>query len=166
MNEYVVNTNENKREIKVIRDNLVKIKDKEIEVELSKVNNYLFLLKVANKTYEITTHKLSEEKYRFGVDGHSFEATVRTKLKENANEVIKNKSNEPHITKIIGPMPGLVLKIFKKVGEAVEENEPVVVLEAMKMENEIRSPKKGIIKEIFLKHGSTVEKDAVILTIE
>jgi len=63
-------------------------------------------------------------------------------------------------------MPGLVLKIFKQVGETVEENEPVVVLEAMKMENEIRSPKKGVIKEIFLKHGSTVEKDAVILTIE
>jgi len=166
MNEFVVTTNENKREIKVLRDNLVRIGDKDIEVELSKVNNYLYLLKVAHKTYEITTHKLNDEKFRFGVDGHSFESVVRTKLKENANEVIKNKAKDPHITKIVGPMPGLVLKIFKQVGETVEENEPVVVLEAMKMENEIRSPKKGVIKEIFLKHGSTVEKDAVILTIE
>lgn len=166
MNEFVVTTGGNKKEIKVLNDNLVKIGDKEQEVELSKVNNYLYLLKIANKTYEITTHKLNDEKFRFGVDGHFYETIVRTKLKENANEVIKNKSNEPHITKITGPMPGLVLKIFKKVGEEVKENEPVVVLEAMKMENEIRSPKSGIVKEIFLKHGSTVEKDAVILTIE
>lgn len=166
MNEFVVTTNEHKREIKVLKDNLIRIGNSEHEVELSKVNNYLYLLNIAHKTYEITVHKLTDEKFRFGVDGHSFESVVRTKLKENANEVIKNKFTEPHITKIASPMPGLLIKIFKGVGQKVEENEPVLLLEAMKMENEIRSPKSGIIKEIFLKHGSTVEKDAVILTIE
>ncbi len=166
MNEFIATTNEHKREIKVLNDTLVKIGDKEQEVELSKVSNYLYLLKIGNKTYEITTHKQNEEKFRFGVDGHSFEVIVRTKLKENANEVIKNKKTETHITKIASPMPGLLLKIYKNIGEHVDENEPVVVLEAMKMENEIRSPKKGIIKEILLKQGSTLEKDAVILTIE
>ncbi|MBA4317248.1 MAG: hypothetical protein C0412_02505 [Flavobacterium sp.] len=166
MNEFITTTNEHKREIKVLSDTLVRIGDREQEVEFSKVSNYLYLLKIGNKTYEITTHKQNEEKFRFGVDGHSFEVTVRTKLKETANEVIKNKITETHITKITSPMPGLLLKIHKAIGEHVEENEPIVVLEAMKMENEIRSPKSGIIKEIFMKHGSTLEKDAVILTIE
>ncbi len=166
MNEYVVTLDGKKKEIKVVNESTVRIGDIEKEVIISKVNNYLYLLKIANKTYEITTQKLNEEKFRLGVDGHLFETVVRTRLKENASEVIRNKSNEPHITKIVGPMPGLVLKIFKGVGEHVEENEPIVVLEAMKMENEIRSPKSGVIKEVLLKHGSTVEKDAVILTIE
>lgn len=166
MNEYVVTVNGNKREIKVVRDDLIKTFSAECEVELSKVNNYLYLLKIAHKTYEITTHKLSEDKYRFGVDGHSFDGVVRTKLKENASEVIKNKSHETHLTKIISPMPGLLLKIHKNAGEHVNENEPIILLEAMKMENEIRSPKSGIIKEVFLKRGSTVEKDVLILTIE
>jgi len=166
MNEYVVTINEKKKNVLVINENTVKTNGSEIEVELSKVNNYLYLLKIDNKTYEITSQKLAGEKYRFGIDGHSFETAVRTKLKENANEVIKNKTAEHHVTKIISPMPGLVLKIFKNVGETIKENEPIVLLEAMKMENEIRSPKNGIVGEIFLKRGSSVEKDAVILTIE
>ena len=63
-------------------------------------------------------------------------------------------------------MPGLLLKIKKKEGEHVEIGEPIIVLEAMKMENEIRSPSSGTVTEINFTEGSSVEKDAIILKIE
>jgi biotin carboxyl carrier protein len=63
-------------------------------------------------------------------------------------------------------MPGMVLRLKKRVGDTVEMGESVVILEAMKMENDLRSPSSGIIKEVIVKEGVSVEKDSILLTIE
>ena len=55
-------------------------------------------------------------------------------------------------------MPGLVLKILKKVGDNISKGETVMILEAMKMENEIKSNVDGIITEIHVSEGKPVEK--------
>jgi biotin carboxyl carrier protein len=54
------------------------------------------------------------------------------------------------------PLPGVILKVIRKAGEAVEADEPVLVLEAMKMENEIRAPIAGTIAEVFVAEGGSV----------
>src|SRR3990172_6718620 len=54
------------------------------------------------------------------------------------------------------PLPGVILKVIHKPGEAVEAEEPVLVLEAMKMENEIRAPIAGAIAELFVVEGGSV----------
>jgi biotin carboxyl carrier protein len=63
-------------------------------------------------------------------------------------------------------MPGLLLKLKKNIGDKVKAGEPLLILEAMKMENEIRSPIEGIVKNIMYKEGQTVEKNSIILTFE
>jgi len=63
-------------------------------------------------------------------------------------------------------MPGLILKILKQPGEEVKIGEPLLILEAMKMENEIRSTTGGVVKEMLVKEGSSVEKSTVIVIIE
>jgi len=63
-------------------------------------------------------------------------------------------------------MPGLLLKLKKNIGDLVTAGEPLLILEAMKMENEIRSPVNGIVKEILFKEGQSVEKNSIILTFE
>ena len=63
-------------------------------------------------------------------------------------------------------MPGLIIKINKKIGDEIEIGESVLVLEAMKMENDVRASASGKIKEIRAKEGSSVEKDQVIVIIE
>lgn len=80
--------------------------------------------------------------------------------------MLKQREASAKHDSIKAPMPGLILKIKKKAGEHVEIGEPLIVLEAMKMENEIRSPSTGTITEINYTEGSSVEKDAVILKIE
>ncbi|MGE5682959.1 MAG: acetyl-CoA carboxylase biotin carboxyl carrier protein subunit, partial [Bacillota bacterium] len=94
------------------------------------------------------------------------ETIVRTQLQEKANELqnIKNKQNHHDILR--APMPGMVLKLKKKVGDQVEIGESIVILEAMKMENDLRSPSSGVIKEVCVKEGNSVEKDCILLTIE
>jgi len=66
---------------------------------------------------------------------------------------------------ISAQIPGLVTKIFFKVGDHVEEGEPLFLIEAMKMENEIKAPISGLIQKISIQEGQTVEKGTNIIDI-
>jgi biotin carboxyl carrier protein len=62
-------------------------------------------------------------------------------------------------------MPGLILKIKKNVGDKVEQGESVIILEAMKMENDLKSPSSGIIEKVFVSEGSAVEKGTALFSV-
>ena len=67
---------------------------------------------------------------------------------------------------IKAPMPGTVVNVNVTVGQAVKEGDVLVVLEAMKMENEVTSPKSGTVTQIVAQKGSSVETDAVLVVIK
>ncbi len=67
--------------------------------------------------------------------------------------------------KVISPMPGNILKVNVKVGDPVKRGQVIMILEAMKMENEIVAPRDGVIKQLLVAQGSTVETDAVLALI-
>lgn len=73
---------------------------------------------------------------------------------------------EAHGTRMLAPMPGMIISYQKKIGDAVTKGEPVVVLEAMKMENALVAPCDGIVKGIKFKSGDTVAKGAMLCVIE
>jgi biotin carboxyl carrier protein len=68
--------------------------------------------------------------------------------------------------KVTAPMPGRVVRMLVATGDTVEARQPVVVVEAMKMENELRSPKAGTVKEVPVAAGASVEAGRVLLIIE
>jgi biotin carboxyl carrier protein len=68
--------------------------------------------------------------------------------------------------KIVAPMPGRVVRVLVAAGEAVEPRQPVVVVEAMKMENELRSPKAGRVKSVPVTAGTSVEAGRVLVVID
>jgi biotin carboxyl carrier protein len=72
------------------------------------------------------------------------------------------KSGPQHI---LAPMPGRVVKVLVKVGDSVAARQGVVVVEAMKMENELRSPKAGTVTEVRAAEGALVEARAVLVVI-
>jgi biotin carboxyl carrier protein len=63
------------------------------------------------------------------------------------------------------PMPGVVIKVLVAEGEAVEKNQQVVILESMKMENELRSPRDGVVTAVKIQPGAGVEKEQVLVII-
>ena len=67
--------------------------------------------------------------------------------------------------KVLAPMPGTILAMNVAVGQAVKAGEVLLVLEAMKMENEITAPSDGIVKQILVQKGATVDTDAALVVI-
>ncbi len=67
---------------------------------------------------------------------------------------------------IIAPMPGKVVRVLVNVGDAVEEGQGVVVVEAMKMQNEMKSPKAGTVAEVRTRPDATVSAGEVLIVVE
>jgi biotin carboxyl carrier protein len=67
---------------------------------------------------------------------------------------------------IVAPMPGKVVKVLVKLGDEVKEGQGLVVVEAMKMENELKSPKAGKVVELPAREGTAVEINAKLVVVE
>lgn len=166
MNEFIVTINNRKQIVKILGKGKVQVGEKILTADLSKITKNAYVIRIENNVYEITANKLGIDRFGIIIDASYFDATVRTRLQETANELQKNKSKLNHHSAVKAPMPGLLLKLKKNIGEEVKLGESLFILEAMKMENELRSPASGIVKKIFYKEGQSVEKDSIILTIE
>jgi len=165
MNDYTISLNYNKHNLKILSNNKIELNGANFDVELSQLSKSVFLLKVNNRVYQVTSNKNNSENYSFTIAGYSYNVTVRTNLEEKANDYLKNKAKESGSEIIKSPMPGLIVKILKKVGDNVQMGEPILLLEAMKMENEIRASASGIVKSISAKENSSVEKGESLLEI-
>lgn len=166
MNEYVVTINGKKKLVRISGQGTVALDGTEVNASITKVNPHFYILRYGEKIYEVAVNKFNNELTRFLIDGWYFDSTVRTKLRETAFELQKNKEKFEHKSDVKAPMPGLILKFKKKTGDTVELGESLLILEAMKMENDLRSPASGTIKSIHYKEGQTVEKDSIIISIE
>ena len=166
MNDFVVSVNNSKKNIRVLTNNELTVEDEKFSYELLSVSKHSFILKLNDKVFELTAEKLHGDLFKVLIQGNQFEVTVRTALQEKAFKLLENSAGSHyHHMNVKAPMPGLILKIRKKIGEQVELGESVIILEAMKMENDLKAPASGIIDNIFVTEGSAVEKGFKLFSI-
>lgn len=121
-----------------------------------------------NKPYkaEIVASDFNSKKYTVKVNNNLYEVAIANAL----DLLIKGMGIERGKTKVVNaikaPMPGLILEISVEVGQQVNENDPLLILEAMKMENSFLSPRDGIIKSIAVKKGDAVDKGHLLIEFE
>ncbi len=166
MNDIFVTLNDRKKEVQIISDSKVILDGEVNEYDLFPLDSKSFLLKFNEKVYKVSSGKIDSDKFAIMIDGIAYEALARTALEEKANAIIRQRTLIKHKTEVKAPMPGMILKIKKSQGEKISHGETVIILEAMKMENDLRSPAAGVIKEIFVQPGNKVEKGAMLFSIE
>ena len=166
MNEYVVTLKDKRSLIKISQNSEITINGETHHYELIVLNNSTYRLRIDERFYDITSAKIDNYRFSIGLEGHTFETVVMTTLQDKASKVIEQTGAAHKLKEIKAPMPGMILKLKKKNGDKIELGESVVILEAMKMENDIKAPSSGVIKDVYVSEGSAVEKGAKLFSIE
>jgi biotin carboxyl carrier protein len=97
-----------------------------------------------------------------GLQGRTIGVTVNGRRSAHADRTLHGHGQ----VTIAAPMPGRVVRVLVGAGDAVEARQPVVVVEAMKMENELRAPRAGRIREVTVTPGASVEAGRILAVIE
>jgi biotin carboxyl carrier protein len=105
-----------------------------------------------------------QKSYTLQVDGRHLEFKLETELDMLVRKMGMERSGSLKVDQIVSPMPGLVLDVLVSEGDHVSEGTPVLILEAMKMENVIKAPADVVIDKILVKKGNSVDKKSVLIT--
>ena len=116
------------------------------------------------------SHELLIESERFNyavtLRGEQFNVQVEDERTRKLNAGRKSTALPDGEFALKAPIPGLVVKMLVKDGDEVEDGQSLVILEAMKMENELRSPKAGVVKKVEVIPGQRVEQNAILIVLE
>ena len=128
-----------------------------------------YSLLIAGKSYEVFAHRVTKPdvtgyRYEILVAGQRFEITVEDEREKTLKGSI-HSGHESGEAMVRAPMPGLVLGLSVDPGSNVERGQTVVILEAMKMENDLASPITGKVKEIRVSKGQTVNQGDVLVVV-
>ncbi len=123
-------------------------------------------IKVSSKYFNVLCKKISETDFELWIQHHVFKVKVEDSRSQLLSQFKKFSSSILETVNVKAPMPGLVKTIEVTQGELIEKGGGLIILEAMKMENEIRSIVRGRVKSIEVKLNSSVEKDQTLIIIE
>ena len=135
------------------------------EIQLSK-NNFHVLKDNKPYSVEVVSSDFSSKKYKVKVNDSVYEVAIANELDQLIKAMGIEKGRVKVVNAIKAPMPGLILEINVSVGQEVKINDPLLILEAMKMENSFLSPRDGIIKSIAVEKGNAVEKGQLLIEFE
>ena len=140
----------------------INIDSRNFIIDYSSISNNCFSLLIDNKAFTIYHSEANGKKY-LSIEGEQFciEETKSESIRAGGTDSTGLKEDPI----VCSPMPGKVVKIMVKEGDEVEKGQGLVIVEAMKMENEIKSPMKGRIGKVNFKEGDLVDARQTIIEI-
>ena len=109
---------------------------------------------------------LDAKRLKIRSGGQLFELMVNDALELMIERLGLQRHRSNALEQLRAPMPGLVLKLLVNPGDTIQPGDPVVILEAMKMENVIKSTGHGTVDQLLVREGQPVEKEAVLMTFK
>ena len=129
-------------------------------------NNYHILQNNKPFRARIASSNFNQKTYTVKVNNNTYTVHISDSLDTLIQDMGFSVGSAKHINSVKAPMPGLILAINVKIGQEINEDDPLLVLEAMKMENMICSPRNGVIKSISANKGDAVEKNQLLIEFE
>ena len=166
--KYVVEINGERREVLLDAGAAAYGDEKSSRAELSDIEGSpVRMVKVGTNVYRVVTQKRAGRgRYTLWVDGYRFEVEALDERTRSIRDISAANAAPAGPAPIVAPMPGLIVRVNVAVGDRVEAGHGVVVMEAMKMENELRATGPGIVKSIEVAPGTAVEKGALLVSLD
>ncbi|MGP1515543.1 MAG: acetyl-CoA carboxylase biotin carboxyl carrier protein [Bacteroidales bacterium] len=142
------------------------------------MKNYKF--KINGNTYSVDINNVEGPTIELELNGTPYTVEVDREVRQkpktisiinsskpvaNAPKISVNSSVTTNTSSIKSPLPGTILDVFVNIGDTVKEGQKLVLLEAMKMENEIKADKEGIIKDVRVRKGDVIMEGDILVTI-
>jgi biotin carboxyl carrier protein len=135
-------------------------------IEWASQGNGRHLLRIGYKLYVIDDVIKEGHILEFRMNGSRYRVEVKNEQDLLLERLGFRKTISAGSGAIKAPMPGKILELLVAVNDEIKPGDPVVILEAMKMENELKSPESGVVSKIHIQEGDSVEKNQPILEIE
>jgi len=157
------------------------IEDKEFKLGFEEKSKNEILVSIGKRRHRVSAEFITPDEVLLNIDGKihdviinsnslSFSVYVNGKFfkveKKSVSQILGREGVRPRKRDIVTSMPGRIIKVFVRQGEKVGEGQAVLVLEAMKMQNEIKSPQSGTITKIIPKAGDSVEAGSLLFSVE
>ena len=168
MSEWKVKVNETKEYELESKVNNWQINGKLKDIDLLDLGNGKYHLIHEGKSYNASLIELNKEekKVTMKVNNHTYELELEDRFDQLLQQLGMDDLASAAVSLIKAPMPGLVLNVMVEVGQEVGKDESLLILEAMKMENVLKSPAEGKIKNISVNEKESVEKNQILIEFE
>ena len=160
--KYVTLVNGERYEIEVGSDGGILVNGQTHDVDFLNLGGSLYSIITENKSLEAVIDE-DEDKIAVMMDGRLFETQVldeRAMLLLQRRGGLSSSSGEVH-----APMPGLIVLVTAEIGQTVAQGDTLVILESMKMQNELKSPVDGLVTAIHAEAGQAVDKNSLLVEI-
>lgn len=140
----------------------------EVEFDCKHIGDDKFHLIIDDRSVKAQLLSMDKAKssFLFLIDGVEIELELEDQYDLLLDELGMEKGGGASVKNIQAPMPGLVLQVNVSVGDEISEDDPLIVLEAMKMENVIKAPKDVKIAAVEVEVGQKVDKGQVLINFE
>ena len=143
---------------------LCKVDDQEIEIDAALTARDVMSVLVEGKAYEVKRERSLQGELHMVIGSARYAVDVQDPRSLRTRRAAGDAEAGPQ--KLTAPMPGKIVRVMVAVGDEVKAGQGIIVMEAMKMQNEMKSPKDGRVQKILTSEGSTVNPGDALAVIE
>jgi len=163
--KYVTTVNGNEFNIEILDDRHIKLNGETLEVDfVSVADQPAFSLLLGGKSFEAYVYP-EEGNLQVLMQGRSFSIIVEDEREKRLSVAGGSTVSESSEYLLRSPMPGLVISLPVSEGQEVKKGDVLLILESMKMQNELKSPREGILSRVKVKPGDNVEQRQILLSV-
>jgi len=165
---YIVQVNDQRKTVSIEPEGVRYEDSAPVHAELSDIEGSpVRMVKLGTHVYRVVAEKRQGRgNYTLWVDGHRFETEALDERTRAIRDLSAANTGPVGPASIMAPMPGLIVRVNVSVGDRVEAGQGIVVMEAMKMENELRATAAGTVKSVEVAPGTAVEKGMLLVALE
>lgn len=139
---------------------------KPFDGEVLRISDTSYKVYKSNRIFRVDIVERQGKEMKLKVNDHLIDVSVTDHIDQILDKLGMNIAASAVVSDIKAPMPGSILGISVSEGDEVNEGDPLLVLEAMKMENVIKSPGEGKVSKIHITEKENVEKNQVLISFE